>query len=141
MHIAQLLLVASRTRAFVSLCMDMHTQPLAQASTAMTCQCHCRPCRYRHQRDPVVSVITPCVSATTCLRGWRNTVGDLIETLWLKHITLSRALLYWYVRETQRGTVSSNSRFQPVLCQQCSANLLMTICSLSASPQESELHK
>ena len=37
--------------------------------------------------------------------------------------SLSRASIYWYMRETQRGTVSSNSRFQTVLFQQCSANL------------------
>ena len=35
----------------------------------------------------------------------------------------SPAPFYWYMRETQRGTVSSNSRFQTILFQQYSANL------------------
>ena len=35
----------------------------------------------------------------------------------------SKASTYWYMRETQRGTLSSNSRFQTVPFQQCSANL------------------
>ena len=36
---------------------------------------------------------------------------------------LSAASFHWYMRDKQRGTVSSNSRFQTVLFQQCSANL------------------
>ena len=36
--------------------------------------------------------------------------------------SLSWASFYWYMRETQRGTVSSNSRSQAVLFQRCSAN-------------------
>ena len=37
--------------------------------------------------------------------------------------SLSRASIYWHMRETQRGTVSSNSRFRTVLIQQYSADL------------------
>ena len=36
---------------------------------------------------------------------------------------ISLASIYWYMRETQKGTVSSNSRFKTVLVQQYSANL------------------
>ena len=52
-----------------------------------------------------------------------NTVGNLIEICWInKH--LSKASNDWYMmRETQRGKVSSNSRFQTVPFQQYSANL------------------
>ena len=34
------------------------------------------------------------------VRGWRNTVGNLIEIVWLKN--LSRGSIYWHMRETQR---------------------------------------
>ena len=56
------------------------------------------------------------------MRGWRSTVGNLIEIVWLQQ-KLSLASVYWHMRETQRGTVSSNSRFRTVLFQQYSANL------------------
>ena len=36
---------------------------------------------------------------------------------------LLSASCYWYIRQKQRGTVSSNSRFQTVLVQQFSANI------------------
>ena len=36
---------------------------------------------------------------------------------------LSRPSAYWYIREKQRGTASSNSRFQPAPFQRYSANL------------------
>ena len=52
------------------------------------------------------------------VRGWRNTVGNLVE--------LVVAPSYRYMRKTQGGTVSSNSRFQTVLVQQYSANLSMS---------------
>ena len=78
-----------------------------------------------------VSIATelPCgrPAAAPRLRGWRNTVGSLIEMFRLKR-KLSRASIYWHMREKQRGTVSSNSRFQTVLFQQCSANR-STVCS------------
>ena len=56
------------------------------------------------------------------MRGWRNTVGHLIESVWLKQACHWPRLIYRYVREAQRGTLSSNSRFQAVLIQQYSAN-------------------
>ena len=56
------------------------------------------------------------------VRGWRNTVGNLVEIRWPKQ-SPSRASSYRYMRETQRGTVSSNSRFRTVLFRQHSANL------------------
>ena len=59
------------------------------------------------------------------LRGWPNTVGNLIEIVWVNK-NLSRASSYQYVHETQRGTASSHSRFQTVLFQQYSANLSNT---------------
>ena len=37
--------------------------------------------------------------------------------------TLSRASIYWYMREKQRGMVASNSRFQRELFQRYSINL------------------
>ena len=40
-------------------------------------------------------------------------VGNLIELLF--HNNLSRVSVYWYMRETQRGTLSSNSRLKTVL--------------------------
>ena len=61
-----------------------------------------------------------------------ETIGNserLAEYGWRPHRdfldrkNLQRASTYWYMREKQRGTVSSNSRFQMVLVQQYSANL------------------
>ena len=42
--------------------------------------------------------------------------------VWLKQ-GLSRASIYWHMRETQRGSVSSNSRCQTVQLQLYSQNL------------------
>ena len=56
-------------------------------------------------------------------------VDRLAEYGWKPHRdclarkNLSRASVYWHMHETQRGTVSSKSRFQTVLFQQYSANL------------------
>ena len=47
--------------------------------------------------------------------GWK-----FIEFCWLKK--LSPASFYLYTHEQQRGTVSSNSRFQTIQFQQNSAN-------------------
>ena len=47
---------------------------------------------------------------------WRNTVGSLVEFLWLKE-ACHGPQFYWHMRERPRGTVSSNSRFQTVLFQ------------------------
>ena len=70
-----------------------------------------------------------CAAADTeCLRGWRNTVGNLID-ICLAPKSLSPASFYWYMREQQRGTVSSNSRFQTALLQQCSASLSTPLAS------------
>ena len=58
---------------------------------------------------------------------WR--VERLAEYGWKPHRAslalkgLSRASIYWYMREKQRRTVSSNSNCQTVLVQQYSANL------------------
>ena len=41
--------------------------------------------------------------------------------------TISRASTHWRMFETQRGTASSNSRFQAVLLQQCSANISVSL--------------
>ena len=85
------------------------------------------------------------------LRGWRNTVGNLIEVSLLKHVTgilcvnKQSGMFYWvhFTRvhfsgiknnhrvhftgilcvNKQSGMVSSNSRCQTVLLQQYSANL------------------
>ena len=46
------------------------------------------------------------------MKGWRHTVGNLIEFVWLAKTG---------------GTVSSNSRFQAVLSQQYSANLSIEV--------------
>ena len=40
--------------------------------------------------------------ASTRTRGWRKTVGNLIEMFWLNK-NLSRASIYWYVREQKKG--------------------------------------
>ena len=54
------------------------------------------------------------------MRGWWNTVGNLIERLWFKkHVTGFD--LRVYANEKTGGTVSSNSRFQTVLFQHNSA--------------------
>ena len=58
------------------------------------------------------------------MRGWWNTVGNLIEFLRLNK-TYHR-LQFIGIRVPHRGgTVSSNSKFQTVLFQQDSANLSM----------------
>ena len=49
--------------------------------------------------------------------GWKPHRVSLVQK------RLSRASIYWYMREQQRGTVSSNSRFQIVPFQQHSAKL------------------
>ena len=49
--------------------------------------------------------------------GWKP------HRVFLGQKSLSRASMYWYMREKRRGTVSSNSRFQTELFQQYSANL------------------
>ena len=57
------------------------------------------------------------------LRGWRNTVGSLIDFFWLKKSNHRPQSIYWYAREQRRGTVSSNSRSRTILSQQFSASL------------------
>ena len=49
------------------------------------------------------------------LRGWRNTVGSLIEICWLKRAHHRPQFTGTCVKHSQSGTVSSNSRFQTVL--------------------------
>ena len=66
------------------------------------------------------------LDASNVMGGWRNTVGSLIEIVWLNK-DLSRASIYWCTREKQRGTVSSNSRFQTVLAA------ISTVCRQSLS--------
>ena len=56
------------------------------------------------------------------LRGWRSMVGNLIEISWLERKEEAGPFA-WHMRETQRGTLSSNSRFQTALAQQYSASL------------------
>ena len=71
---------------------------------------------------------------TARLRGWLNTVGNLIELFSCQN-SLSRASTYWYMRENQRGTVSSNSRFRTVLFQQYShADLSRRCCCRGSAP-------
>ena len=48
---------------------------------------------------------------TGTMRGWRNTVGSLVEFVSARK-SLSRASIYRYMHETQRDRVSSNSRIQ-----------------------------
>ena len=73
----------------------------------------------------------------TCLRGWRKTVGNLIESVW-PPTNISQASIYWYMRDKQKGTVSSNSRFQTGLFQQYSAILSMSLSrQCSKLPQAS----
>ena len=48
------------------------------------------------------------------IRGWRKTVGNLIEYARFKK-GLSRASIYWHTQEKQRRRVSSNSRCKKVL--------------------------
>ena len=83
----------------------------------------------------------PCCAAARAprLRGWRNTVGNLIEMFGLNK-NLSLASIYWHTRETRRGTVSSNSRCPTILVQQCSADrsplqasLVLAFCMLQYS--------
>ena len=56
-------------------------------------------------------------------------IERLAEYSWKSHRVvlaqkqLSPASLYWHLREKQRGTVSSNTRFQTALFRQYSANL------------------
>ena len=47
---------------------------------------------------------------------------------------LSHASIYWHMRETQRGAVSSNSRYQTVLFQQYSTNLSLQLPQGPAAP-------
>ena len=47
------------------------------------------------------------------MKGWRNTVGNLSDE-WLAQTSLSLASFCCYVHEQQRGTVSSNLRFQVI---------------------------
>ena len=74
-----------------------------------------------------------CMNRCCSLAGVVIVIKRLAEYGWKPHRdllaqeTLSRASIYWYVRETQRGTVSSNSRFQAALFQQYSANLSVII--------------
>ena len=56
-------------------------------------------------------------------RGWRNTVGSLIEILWLKR-TNYRPQCTGNMRGKRRGTVSSHPRFQTALCQQPAAAIV-----------------
>ena len=49
--------------------------------------------------------------------GWKPHRDCLVQT------NLSLASMYWYMRETQRGTVSSNSRAHTALFQEYSTNL------------------
>ena len=59
----------------------------------------------------------------------QRVVERLAEYAWKTHgycwtqRSLSRASIYWYVREQQRGTVSSSSRFPTAPFRQYSANL------------------
>ena len=54
---------------------------------------------------------TPFGARALRLRGWRNTVGNLIGLFWLNK-NIPRASIYWYMHEHEMGTLSSNSRFQ-----------------------------
>ena len=102
--------------------------------------------------SPLVCVFASnaCAPSPTCsflrclrgsLRGWRNTVGNLIEISWLQK-GLPPASFYRYMRETYRGKVSSNSRCQKVLFQQHSANLSFIGSTLpgAASSPSRDLH-
>ena len=50
------------------------------------------------------------------------------QTVYLAQTNLSQTSIYWYMRDTQRGPDSSNSRFQTILFQQYSANLSQSQC-------------
>ena len=70
------------------------------------------------------------------MRGWRKTVGNLIEFSSAQR-GLSRASIYWYMREQQKSTVSSTSRSQTILFQQYSAILsLDEKCTAEVLPVE-----
>ena len=66
--------------------------------------------------------MSPVRPGPALVRGWRNTVGNLIEFFWLKK-AYHWPQFFLYMREAQRRTVSSNARCQAVLLQQYSANL------------------
>ena len=69
------------------------------------------------------------LSRIALMRGWRNTVGNLFDIFWSKKAYhRSPASFHWYMQEKQRGTVSSNSRFQTVRFRQYSANLSSQLC-------------
>ena len=55
------------------------------------------------------------------VRGWRSTIGNLIDMFRLKQKPIA-GLMLLYTREQLRGTVSSNPRVQTVLLRRPSAN-------------------
>ena len=69
--------------------------------------------------DPAVSIGTALPSSDERLAeyGWKP------HRDFLARKSRSPAPFYWHMRETTRGTVSSNSRFQTALCRQHSAKL------------------
>ena len=64
----------------------------------------------------------PAIDERLAEYGWKPHRDCLAQR------NLSRASIYWYMREQQRGTVSSNSRVQTALVQQYSANLSIESC-------------
>ena len=68
--------------------------------------------------------------------GWRNTVGNLIEFVWLKENCHGLRFTDMCMTNRWGGTVSSNSSFRTVLCQQYSANLALTLASLTRAPSD-----
>ena len=67
-------------------------------------------------------------------RGWQNTVGSLIEFVWLKQIYHGPQLAGMCVNNRE-GMVSSNLRFQTALYQQYSANLSYNPCYVKSRPR------
>ena len=82
-------------------------------------------------RSPTPCRRTPQMSRpSTRTKGtWMYDIKRLVEYGWKPHRDvlaqeyISRPSIYWYMHETQKGKVSSNSSLQTVLFQQYSANL------------------
>ena len=119
------------TTAIVPVALIICTSPTGTAYTTLHSQSNSIQ-GYHHevhgtayQCPCMQSHIPSCHCRTVSLRGWRNTVGNLIDIVWFEQ-NLSQASIYWHLREQQRGTVSSNPRFQTVPFRQSSADLSVT---------------
>ena len=91
---------------------------LAAAAPAGCGSCSCHPRALSQARASALRLRgRGCLNERLAEYGWRP------HRVALAQQQLSRASIYWYMREQQRGTASSSSRFQAVLFQQYSTNL------------------